>query len=172
MNVAIRYQSRGGHVREMAEIFSEGAGVEAISVDDPRAPITKPVDLLFIGGALYSFKLDPSLVEFIDSIPEGMVKRAICFGSSALTRRPVFLIQAALKKKGIEINPMAFYQRGKVKPYLHEIGPKFASDEIEKYEKELAGEVDDRAPIVRMLEEREKQKAAKKAEAEKVQTQD
>ena len=28
MSVAIRYQSRGGHVKEMAEIIAEGAKVE------------------------------------------------------------------------------------------------------------------------------------------------
>ena len=53
MRVAIRYQSRGGHVKEMAEFVSEGTEVEAISIDDPHASITEPVDVLFIGGALY-----------------------------------------------------------------------------------------------------------------------
>jgi flavorubredoxin len=103
MSVAIRYQSRGGHVREMAEIIAEGVEVEPISVDDPRAPITKPVDVLFIGGALYKFKLDPSMEAYIKSIPEGMVRKAIVFGSSATTRRPIYLMQERLKAKGIEI---------------------------------------------------------------------
>jgi len=164
MNVAVRYQSRGGHVKAMAEILAEGAEVEAISVDDPRAPITEYVDLLFIGGALYAFKLDPSMEEFIDSIPEGMVGKAICFGSSALTRRPVFLIQQRLKTRGIEIHPMALYQRGKPKPYLFEIGPKFAADEIEKLRKELIEGKDTEAPILKAIRAREEAKAKKRAE--------
>ena len=138
MNVAVRYQSRGGHVKAMAESFAEGAEVEAISVDSPDAAITEPVDLLFIGGALYKFRLDDSMVAFIESIPEGMVRQAVVFGSSATTRRPVYLMQHALKAKGIDINPMALYQRGRPKPYLFEIVPPFARDQIKKMKKQLA----------------------------------
>ncbi|MBR3158630.1 MAG: hypothetical protein IKG18_04310 [Atopobiaceae bacterium] len=167
MRVAIRYQSRGGHVKEMAEIIQEGAGVEPISVDDPRAPIKKPVDVLFIGGALYAFKLDPSMEEFIKSIPEGMVRLAIVFGSSALTRRPIYLMQERLKAKGIDIHPMALYMRGKPKPYLREIVPPWAKKELEKIEKQIEegtyGE-QPKAPIVQMIENAEKKKAAKKVE--------
>ena len=65
MNVAIRYQSRGGHVKEIAQIISSGIDVEPISIDDPRARITKHVDVLFIGGALYSFRLDPAMEKYL-----------------------------------------------------------------------------------------------------------
>lgn len=137
MRVAIRYQSRGGHVREMAEMVSEGTGVEAISIDDPRAPITEPVDVLFIGGALYKFALDPAMEEYLKSIPADMVGKAITFGSSALTRRPVFLIQERLREKGIDVHPSAVYMRGKPKPYLHEIMPDWAKREVRNVQKEL-----------------------------------
>ncbi len=164
MRVAIRYQSRGGHVKEMAEIIQEGADVEPISVDDPRAPIKKPVDVLFIGGALYAFRLDPSMEEFIESIPEGMVRLAIVFGSSALTRRPIYLMQERLKAKGIDIHPMALYMRGKPKPYLREIVPPWAERELRKIEKKIEegtyGE-QEKAPIVQMIENAEQKKAAK-----------
>ena len=172
MNVAIRYQSRGGHVKEMAEIIAEGAEVEPISIDDPRAPITKPVDVLFIGGALYKFQLDPSMVEYLDSIPEGMVRKAIVFGSSALTRRPVYMIQERLKQKGVDIHPMALYMRGKPKPYLREIAPPWAAKEIRKIAKEIEegtyGE-EPEAPIVQMIKAH-KEKKAKEADAAKEST--
>ena len=162
MNVAIRYQSRGGHVKEMAEIIAEGAEVEPISIDDPRAPITEPVDVLFIGGALYKFQLDPSMVEYLDSIPEGMVRKAIVFGSSALTRRPVYMIQERLKQKGVDIHPMALYMRGKPKPYLREIAPPWAAKEIRKIAKEIEegtfGKAPE-APIVQMIKAHEEKKA-------------
>ncbi len=162
MNVEIRYQSRGGHVKEMAEIIAEGAEVEPISIDDPRAPLTKPVDLLFIGGALYKFALDPSLVEYIESIPEGLVKQAIVFGSSALTRRPIYIIQERLKAKGIAIHPMALYMRGKPKPYLREIVPPWAKRELSKIKEEIeeGTYLLDEAPVVQMIKAHEKKKAA------------
>ena len=169
MRVAIRYQSRGGHVKEIAEIISSGIDIEPISIDDPRAPLTKPVDLLFIGGALYKYRLDPSLEEYIENIPEGMVRQAIVFGSSALTRRPVYLIQSRLKDKGIDINPMALYMRGKPKPYLREIVPPWAAREVKKIAKQIEegtyGE-EPEAPIVQMMKAHEEKKAAKQAKSE------
>ena len=164
MNVAIRYQSRGGHVKEMAEIISSGVDVEPISIDDERAPITKPVDLLFIGGALYKYRLDPSLEEYIEGIPEGMVRQAIVFGSSMLTRRPIYLIQERLKAKGIDINPMALYMRGKPRPYLHEIVPDWAAREVRKIKKQIEEGTygkEPEAPIVQMVKAHEEKKAQK-----------
>lgn len=143
MNVAVRYQSRGGHVKAMAESLAEGAGVEAISVDAPNAALDDHVDLLFIGGAMYKWKLDPSMQRFLDEIPEGSVYKAVVFGSSATTRRPVYAIQEELKKKGAIINPLALFQRGKPKKYLFEIAPPFARDQVKEVEKELAEQADD-----------------------------
>ncbi|MBO7675771.1 MAG: hypothetical protein J6S63_12320 [Atopobiaceae bacterium] len=162
MSVAIRYQSRGGHVKEMAEIIAEGVDVEPISIDDPRAPIKKPVDVLFIGGALYKFKLDPGMEAYIASIPEGLVKKAIVFGSSATTRRPIYIMQERLKAKGIEIHPMALYMRGKPKPYLREIAPSWAAREVKKIEKAIADGTFGKpaeAPIVQMIKAHEEKKA-------------
>ncbi|MDO4797147.1 MAG: hypothetical protein Q4A01_03905 [Coriobacteriales bacterium] len=173
MSVAIRYQSRGGHVKEMAEIIAEGVEVEPISISDPRAPITEPVDVLFIGGALYKFRLDPFMEEYLANLPEGMVRKAIVFGSSALTRRPIYLIQERVKAKGIDIHPMALYMRGKPKPYLREIVPPWAKKEVRKIEKEIADGTygqEPEAPVVQMIkaaEEKKAAKAAKEAEAAK-----
>lgn len=143
MNIAIRYQSRGGHVKEMAEIIAEGVGIEPISIDDPRAPLTKHVDLLFIGGALYKFALDPSMEEYLANLPDGIASKAIVFGSSLLSHRPVLLIKERLKKHGIETHPSAMWMRGKPKAYLHEIGVPWAAREAKKIEKELFGDAND-----------------------------
>lgn len=140
MKVAIRYQSRGGHVKEMAEIIAQGVGVEPISIDDPRAPLTKHVDVLFIGGALYKFALDPSMEEYIKNLPEGIASKAVVFASSALTRRPIFLIKERVKARGIDVHESGMYMRGKPKPYLHEIGVPWAEGELKKIEKELYGD--------------------------------
>ena len=168
MSVAIRYQSRGGHVREMAEIISEGTGVEPISIDDPRAPLTEHVDVLFIGGALYKFKLDPAMEAYLEALPEGIATKAIVFGSSALTRRPIYLIQERLRAKNIDIHPMGLYMRGKPKPYLHEIGVPWAKREAEKIEREIAEGTygqEPKAPIVQMIENANKKREEAEAKA-------
>lgn len=169
MNIAIRYQSRGGHVREMAEIIAKGVGVEPISIDDPRAPLTKHVDLLFIGGALYKFALDPSMEEFIKNLPEGIASKAIVFGSSWFTHRPVLLLKERLVERGIDIHPSAMWMRGKPKPYLHEIGVPWAEREAKKVEQELFGNESDKeqkTPVEMLLDAAKEKKAKKEAAGE------
>ncbi len=132
MRVAVRYYSRGGNTKVMAEALARGAGCEAISIDDPKAPITQDVDLLFIGGALYAYSLDAKLVDYIKTLPADKIGRAVCFGTSFLTRRPVFLIQGKLKEQGITIAQQAAYSHGKPKPSLVEALEFFAKNEVDR----------------------------------------
>ncbi|MBP3894639.1 MAG: hypothetical protein J6D34_11450 [Atopobiaceae bacterium] len=130
MKVAIRYYSRGGHVEAMAEALSRGTGVEAISIDEPGAKITEHLDLLFIGGALYNFMLDPLLKQYLEDLPEGMIDEAVCFGSSWLTRRPLFIIQDVLKAKNIKINKQAIWSRNRPNDNLLEAIEYFGKNEM------------------------------------------
>ena len=168
MSVKVVYQSRGGHVREIAEIIGEGVEAEPISIDDPRAEILEPVDVLFIGGAIYKFKLDPSMVEYIKNLDADKVGMAICFGSSATTRRPIYMLQEQLKAKGIEVGPMGLYMRGKPKPYLREIGAPWAKREYDKYMKKIQEGTlgQEEAPIVTMIKAAEEKKEKKVAQVE------
>lgn len=158
MNVAVRYYSRSGHVKLMAEALAKGAGVEAISIDDPRAKLTKPVDILFIGGALYAYQLDQKLKDYIASLPEGIVTdRAICFGSSWLTRRPVYLIQGMLKDRGINVAPQAVYARNNPRKLILESAEVFAEMETQRAADE---EADRPKPYVYTVKAEERAEAA------------
>ena len=130
MKVAIRYYSRGGNTQAMAEALARGAGVEAISIDEPGAEITEPIDLLFIGGALYSFKLDPLFKQYLQGLPEDLVEEAVCFGSSMLTRRPIYLMQEVLKAKGIKLNKQAIWSRNHPNDNLIEAIEYFGKNEV------------------------------------------
>ena len=61
MKTAVRYDSRSGNTKALAEALARAAKVSAVPVDDPKAALTEPVDLLFIGGALYAYGLDSHL---------------------------------------------------------------------------------------------------------------
>lgn len=130
MKVAIRYYSRGGHVEAMAEAISRGTGVEAVSIDEPGAEITEHIDLLFIGGALYNFQLDPLFKEYLSEIPGDLVDEVVCFGSSWLTRRPIYLMQDFFKEKGIKINKQAIYSRNRPNDDLLGVIEYFAKNEM------------------------------------------
>lgn len=130
MKVAIRYQSRGGNVKAMAEALARGTGVEAIPFDEPRGQITEHVDLLFIGCALYNFQLDKDFKEYLKNLPEGLIDEAICFGSSMLTRRPIYLMQDYLKRKNIPISKQAIYSRNHPNDDLIGVIEYFAQNEM------------------------------------------
>ena len=130
MKVAIRYQSRSGNVRAMAEAIARGTGVDAVSIDSPKAKIKEPVDLLFIGGALYKFQLDPAFKEYLKDLPEDLISEAVVFGSSMLTRRPILMIQDVLKEKGIKINKQAVWSRNHPNDDLLGVIEYFAKNEL------------------------------------------
>lgn len=162
MKVAVRYYSRGGHVKAMAEALARGAGVEAVSIDDPNAQLTEPVDLLFIGGALYAFHLDPKLVEYVEHIEGDMVTdRAVCFGSSFLTRRPIYILQDLIKRRGITVSPQAAYARSSPNEALLDSLAYFAEVEVNR-----DPDLDRLPPIqyaVRAEKRRQEERAAREA---------
>ncbi len=73
MKKAVRYYSRLGNTKTIAEAIAAGAGVEAVSITDEPA-LTAPVDVLFLGGAPYANIMDPALrayAEKLDPRPGG-----------------------------------------------------------------------------------------------------
>ena len=54
MSVAVRYYSRSGNTKAIAEAIAKAARVHAVSVDAPMAGLEETADVLFIGGALYA----------------------------------------------------------------------------------------------------------------------
>ena len=113
MSVAVRYYSRSGNTRKVAEYFAEAAGVQAISVDDDAAPINEEVDVLFIGGALYAYGIDNNLKKYLATLSNDKVKKGVVFSTSALSKHALDLIKKALKEKGIPVEESTYYLKSK-----------------------------------------------------------
>ena len=113
MNVAIRYYSRSGNTKALAEAISDITNVDAISVDNPNAKIDKTVDILFIGGALYAYGLDKNLKEYLSKLDNEHIKRAIVFSTSWISKHSIDLIKKALKEKNIIVEEEYIYAKGK-----------------------------------------------------------
>lgn len=110
---AVRYYSRGGNTKLVADAIAEGAGVKAVSVDQPGAQITEDVDTLFVGGALYAYGIDKHLKEYLDSLDASHVKKAYVFSTSWLSKHALDLIKKALEAKGITVGSETFYVKNK-----------------------------------------------------------
>ena len=113
MKYEVRYYSRSGNVKAIAEAIAQELEVEAVSVDQPQALITEAADVLFIGGALYAYGLDEHLKTYLNALDGSLIHKAVIFSSTWISRHSIELIRKALMDKGIETVEETFYVRGK-----------------------------------------------------------
>ena len=113
MNIAVRYYSKSGNTKAVAEAIAGAVGVKAIAVDTAQSDIKEPVDLLFIGGALYAYGLDKHLKEYLKTLKKENVKKAVVFSTSWLSKHSVDLIKNGLNEVGIPVEEEFFYVKNK-----------------------------------------------------------
>ena len=113
MKIAVRYYSRSGNTKAVAEAIAEAAGVPAVSVDQKEAALPEPVDILFIGGALYAYGLDNHLKDYLKTLKQGDAKRAVVFSTSWISKHSIDLIKKGLDEAGITAFEETFYVKNK-----------------------------------------------------------
>ncbi len=107
------YYSRSGNTKMLADAIAEAAGTIAVSVDKPESEINEPVDVLFVGGALYAYGLDKHLSDWLERLDGSKVGKAAVFSTSWLSKHSVDLIKNGLKAKGIAVEEDYFWNRSK-----------------------------------------------------------
>ncbi|MGN0075991.1 MAG: flavodoxin domain-containing protein [Parafannyhessea sp.] len=112
MKSAVRYFSRSGNTKAVAEAIAKAAGTEAVSVDADDAALTEPVDILFVGGALYAYGIDARLRDYLVSLDPALVQKAAVFSTSWLSKHAIDLIKNVLVQKGIPVADNTLYFRG------------------------------------------------------------
>ena len=113
MKTAIRYYSKFGHTEKMANIVGELTNTRPQLA---TVRLEEPVDTLYLGSGVFLGKVDSSIVEFINTLTPDMVKRVICFGSSAIIKSPVPQMREMLQARGITVSEKDFSCRGSMGP--------------------------------------------------------
>lgn len=113
MKCAVRYYSRSGNTRLLAEAIADELGVEAVSADSSDATISGHIDALFIGGALYAYGLDKKLVSYIRTLDGDMVGRAVLFSTTWLSKHSFDQMRKELEARGIVVAERTFYAKNK-----------------------------------------------------------
>lgn len=126
MNCAVRYYSRSGNTRIAAEAIADALGVQALSAEDEDSEISQPVDVLFIGGALYAYGIDEHLKEYIGTLDKEKVKKAVVFSTSWISRHAIDLIKDGVEKQGIPVSVNSLHFRGKPSAKNQEEAHRFA----------------------------------------------
>lgn len=110
---AIRYYSKFGHSKQMAEAIEEIVGAKAAPVSEP---LNEQVDLLFLGAGVFLGKVNGAVVDFINTLTPENVKCVVLFGSSAIIESPVPQMAKALKALGIQVCDKSFTCKGSMGP--------------------------------------------------------
>jgi flavodoxin len=113
MKTAIRYYSKFGHTTKMANIVGELTNTHP---ELATVRLKEPVDTLYLGAGVFLGKVDNSIVEFINTLTPDMVKRVVCFGSSAIIKSPVPQMRKLLEARGITVSEKEFTCRGSMGP--------------------------------------------------------
>lgn len=107
----VRYFSRTGHTKQIAEAMAEELGCEALSTSERIRGYT---DTLFLGGALYAGKIDESIKEFISRLNHENVGKIILFGDAAISD-PCKKIRKLLTDKDMPAETETFTCKGSFK---------------------------------------------------------
>ena len=62
MKIAVRYYTRSGNTKKLAEAVANAVSADA---KDITVPLTEKVDILFLGCSYYAFDIDEAVKEFI-----------------------------------------------------------------------------------------------------------
>lgn len=112
MKNAVRYFSKSGHTKAIADAIAKGAGVEAISVTaEPQ--LKEEVDVLFLGGAPYASVMAPELKAYVNALTPDKVKKVILFGTSMFSLRTINALRKACEEKGISVEKEHFHATAK-----------------------------------------------------------
>ncbi len=112
MKIAVRYYTKTGNTKKLAEAVAKAVGVEALPIS---APVEEPVDVLFLGNSYYAFSIDPEVRDFVRSLDKNKVGRIANFGSAAMLNSTWKKVKTEADKKGIAMDEREFHCRGEFK---------------------------------------------------------
>ena len=112
MKTAVRYYTKSGNTKRLAEAIANAIGVEALPID---VPVSEPVDILFLGNSYYAFTIDPEVRKFVASLDKKLVGKIVNFGSAAMLNSTYKKVKAEADKVGIPMDPREFHCKGEFK---------------------------------------------------------
>ena len=108
MKIAVRYFSRGGNTKKLADAISKAVGVEA---ETTSMPLAEDVDILFLGSSVYANGVDNAIKEFVSGISVE-VGKVVNFSTAALIKSSYKQVSKLLEEKHISFAKEEFYCRG------------------------------------------------------------
>ena len=112
MTYAVRYYTKTGNTKRLAEAMAKELGVEALPISEP---VNEKVDLLFLGNSYYAFDIDAEVKQFVASLDKEKVGKIVNFGSAAMLNSTYKKVKAVADKVGIPMDEKEFHCKGEFK---------------------------------------------------------
>ena len=108
MKIAVRYYSKTGNTKKLADAIAKVAGVKAETVD---VKIEGDIDILFLGSSVYAAGIDPKIKEFIATLSP-KVKKVVNFSTAAILKSTFGQVSKLLVEQKIQVDPREYHCRG------------------------------------------------------------
>ena len=112
MKIAVRYYTKTGNTKRLAEAVAEAVGAEALPI---TVPVTGETDILFLGNSYYAFSIDPEVRDFIRSLDKEKVGKIVNFGTAAMLNSTWKKVKAEADRAGIPMDEREFHCKGEFK---------------------------------------------------------
>ena len=112
MKIAVRYYTKTGNTKRLAEAVAEAVGCKALPISEP---VQEKTEILFLGHSYYAFSIDPEVRDFVRKLDPAKVGKIVNFGSAAMLNSTYKKVKAEADKKGIPMDEREFHCKGEFK---------------------------------------------------------
>ena len=118
MKIEVRYHSRGGNTKRLAEAVAKALNVEALTVDQP---MSGRADLVFLCASVYAGAPDRPVLTFVKQNARDIGKLVV-LSTSASGKSTFSRLKAAAEDMGIAVSDAYFHCPGAFM-FLHKNRP-------------------------------------------------
>lgn len=137
MKIAVRYYTKTGNTKKLADSIASELNVKAHSI---TKNVDSDTDVLFLGSSVYAAGVAEEVKEFISSLDEN-IGVIVNFSTAAVIKSTYKQVKKLVEEQNINMSTQEFHCRGKFamlhrnKPDLNDLKEvsEFAKNFIEKY---------------------------------------
>lgn len=108
MNIEVRYMSKSGNTKKLAEAIGEELGITAKPITQA---ISADTDILYLGGAVYWGGVDGDIKKFISTLGD-KVKIVVVFSTAAIIPSAYPQMSKLIKAQRVTVLEKEFHCRG------------------------------------------------------------
>ncbi len=112
MHVEIRFYSKSGNTKKIAEAIAAQAGVPAQTLSEP---VQGAVDILFLGTGVYAFDIDPELKQYIQTLSPENIQKVVVFSTASLVKSAYNKTRGYLINQGLNVSDQEYHCPGHFK---------------------------------------------------------